>query len=97
MNLILKQILILGTAFFVILWFQNCEDKRNNKIRTTFHDTYKLPILVTALLGLIINFKELFSDDIIMAPIIVESTIVPTQNTIISDINQEVYTEMPDF
>jgi hypothetical protein len=52
MNLILKQILILGTTFFVILWFQNCEDTRNNKVRTTFHDTYKLPVLVTALLGL---------------------------------------------
>ena len=97
MNLILKQILILGTTFFVILWFQNCEDTRNNKVRTTYHDTYKLPILVTALLGLIINFKELFSDDIIVTPIIVESTIVPTQNNMFSDMNQQVYTEMPDF
>jgi hypothetical protein len=97
MNLILKQTLILGTTFFVILWFQNCEDTRNNKVRTTYHDTYKLPILVTALLGLIINFKELFNDEIVIAPIIVESSIAPAQDTMFSDMNQQVYTEMPDF
>jgi hypothetical protein len=100
MNIILKQLLIIGATFFIILWFQNCEDKKNNKERNTLQDKYKLPILVSAVVGLILNFKEIFNDnvqenvEIIISEVpskIIQSKGLP------SDMNQHIYTDMPDF
>ena len=98
MNIILKQILIIGATFFIILWFQNCEDKKNNKERTCFQDKYKLPILVCAVVGLLINFKEIFTDDSVENVEVIISEVKPKLNEYSSDmINQQIYTDMPDF
>ena len=42
MNLILKQFLIIGAVFLIILWFQQQDDKRNKRERKSFYDKYKL-------------------------------------------------------
>jgi hypothetical protein len=37
------------------MWFQKCDDKRNNKIRKTFYEKYKLPLLVSSIVGLLLQ------------------------------------------
>jgi hypothetical protein len=59
MNFILKQLLIITCIFLIITWFQNIDDKKYNKIRNTFYDKYKFPILVSAIIGLIINLSDI--------------------------------------
>ena len=95
MNLYLKQFIIIIITFFLILWFQDCDDKKNNKERTSYHDKYKLPILVSALLGLILNFNDIFFPQ----PIIEETIIIENKNILpIKSIqDQQIYTELPDF
>jgi hypothetical protein len=114
MNLYLKQFLIIGLTFLLILWFQDCDDKKTKKERKTFFDMYKLPALVSAVLGLILNFNEIFSNN----ETIVEENIVvikPINNNKMntnkpnlkptikyskgnfSDVDQQIYTELPDF
>lgn len=61
MNLILKQVLIIGTAFTVILWFQHQDDKKTKRERKTFFDKYKLPLLVSSIIGLLINVPSLLN------------------------------------
>ena len=61
MNLILKQLIIIAGAFLVILWFQNVDDKKHNKTRETIYEKYKFPILVSAIIGLVINIPEIIS------------------------------------
>ncbi len=59
MNLILKQILIVGVCFLIILWFQNKEDVKNKRERTSFYDKYKFPLLVSSIVGLILNLQNI--------------------------------------
>ncbi len=61
MNLILKQVLILGAIFTVILWFQHQDDKKTKRERKTFFDKYKLPLLVSSIIGLIMNVPSLLN------------------------------------
>ncbi len=61
MNLILKQVLIIGTIFTVILWFQHQDDKKTKRERKTFFDKYKLPLLVSSIIGLLINVPSLLN------------------------------------
>lgn len=61
MNLILKQVLIIGTIFTVILWFQHQDDKKTKRERKTFFDKYKLPLLVSSIIGLLINIPSLLN------------------------------------
>jgi hypothetical protein len=60
MNLILKQFLIIGAAFLIILWFQNQDDKKHKRERKTFYDQYKFPLLVASIIGLVLNLPALF-------------------------------------
>lgn len=60
MNLILKQFLLIGLAFFIILWFQYQDDKKHKKKRKSFYDKYKFPLLVSSIIGLILNLPILF-------------------------------------
>lgn len=57
MNLILKQVLIMGTVFTVILWFQHKDDQKINRVRKTLFEKYKLPLLVSSIIGLMMNLK----------------------------------------
>jgi hypothetical protein len=59
MNLILKQVLIVGSVFTILFWFQQKDDKKTKRIRKNFIDKFKLPILVSSIVGLILNFKNL--------------------------------------
>ena len=61
MDLILKQLIIIAGTFMVILWFQNVDDKKHNKTRETFYEQYKFPILVSAIVGFVINIPEIIS------------------------------------
>lgn len=58
MNLLLKQVLIIGTIFTIILWFQQQDDKKTKRERNTFFDKYKLPLLVSSIIGLMINMSS---------------------------------------
>ena len=61
MDLILKQLIIIAGTFLVILWFQNVDDRKHNKTRDTFYEKYKFPILVSAIIGFVINIPEILS------------------------------------
>ncbi len=89
MNIYLKQFLIIVTIFLLILWVQNIDDNMKNKKRETTYDKIKLPLLVSAIIGLLlnINLNNLFNykntqDILIITPNCIE--------------NQEVYLDL-DF
>lgn len=60
MNLILKQFLIIGAAFLIILWFQHQDDKKHKRERKSFYEQYKFPLLVSSIIGLVLNLPTLF-------------------------------------
>jgi hypothetical protein len=113
MNIILKQLLIIICTFLIVIWFQNIDDKKYNKIRNTYYDKYKFPILVSAIIGLIINLSDIFSikelcnDNVeniteitFITPI---KKIVEKSNNLIRPLSndnitdQQIYTNLPDF
>jgi len=71
MNIYLKQFLIILTTFFLILWFQDCDDNKKKKQRKSYYDRFKLPTLVCAMLGLILNFNEIFNDETVEEEIVI--------------------------
>lgn len=92
-------------TFLIILWFQNNEDKKYNKTRVSIYDKYKLPLLVSSIIGLILNFPLLFkiaeckpgnelTEINILTPIR-EITKPPNLKDIIN--NLQISTDMPDF
>jgi hypothetical protein len=60
MNLILKHFLIIGITFIIILWFQYQDDKKHKKERKSYYDEYKFPLLVSSIVGLVLNLPVLF-------------------------------------
>ena len=60
MNLILKQFLIIGVTFIIILWFQYQDDKKHKRDRKSFYNKYKFPLLVSSIIGLVLNLPTLF-------------------------------------
>lgn len=61
MNLILKHFLIIGITFVIILWFQSQDDKKHKKERKSCYDEYKFPLLVSSIVGLVLNLPVLFN------------------------------------
>jgi len=59
MKLILKQFGIIIVVFSITLWVQQMDDKKYNKTRIDFFDKYKFPLLMSAIIGLLINVPEL--------------------------------------
>ena len=57
LNQFIKQFLIIGSTFIIILWFQNLDDKKNKKERISQYEKFKLPVLVAAIIGLILNIS----------------------------------------
>lgn len=55
MNYIIKQGLIVISVFLIVLLYQNKDDKKYKKERTTFYDKYKFPILISSIIGLLLN------------------------------------------
>ena len=104
MNLILKQLLIITGTFLIITWFQNTDDKKYNKIRNTFYDKYKFPILVSAIIGLIINLPEIISTTKELCQnnreTITEIAFITPIKKVKDKLNstdQQIYTSLPDF
>jgi|LauGreDrversion4_2_1035121.scaffolds.fasta_scaffold191720_2 hypothetical protein len=58
MKLIMKQILIVVSSFFIIFWLQKKEDKRTNRVRNTPYERFKFPLLVSSMVGLLFTMKE---------------------------------------
>jgi predicted permease len=56
MNKYLQQIIIISSVFLIILWFQNQDDKKHNKKRKLLYDIYKFPVLISAIVGLLLNY-----------------------------------------
>lgn len=109
MDYILKQVLIIGSIFLIILWYQNQDDKRYNKKRISFYDKYKFPILVSSIVGLLLQIPNLFNKTCINTnlakPYIhnnnfgmnIEKNKLTwfNGNNTVSD--QQIFTDLPDF
>jgi len=105
MKLIVKQIIVMIISFLIILWFQNNDDKKHNRKRLGLYDKYKLPLLVSAIIGFILNLPLLFkskecnqvlSEITILTPI--QEVSMPTQKSLKDIINNlQISTDMPDF
>ena len=66
------QLLIIISVFLIILWFQNQDDKKHEKIRNGYYDTYKFPVLMSSIIALLLNIstnKKSKESDIFMSPI----------------------------
>ena len=57
MNKFFNQLLIVSAVFVVIYWFQKKDDKKSKRVRTTFIEKYKLPLLVSSIIGFVLNFN----------------------------------------
>jgi hypothetical protein len=129
MNLIIKQILLIGTIFLTILWIQNIDDKKYKKERKSIYDKYKFPLLVSAIIGLILNLpafmgfnceiKKMEYNNEISRTFIHNNNFgnhavndklswfdngipeqIPQNNFInksLDNIEQQIYTDLPDF
>jgi hypothetical protein len=76
MNLILKQFLIIGATFLIILWFQYQDDKKHKRERNSFYEQYKFPLLVSSIIGLVLNLPTLFGTDEKSVETLTELTII---------------------
>lgn len=97
MNIIVLQSLIISSIFIFIKWFQYIDDKKNNKIRISLYDKYKLPLLISSIIGLIIYYSNIFNntntDSCYFNPFLIFNTNTKHKyNT-----EQLVYTEMANF
>jgi hypothetical protein len=54
----LKEFLILILTFGVIYWFQYVDDKKRCKRREGIYDNIKLPLLATAIVGLVLFWEK---------------------------------------
>lgn len=61
MTIIIKKILILISIFLLIYWLQSYDDKKYNIKRKSFYDKYKIPIFYCAIIGIILNYINIFS------------------------------------
>ena len=109
MNLIIKQIIVVIITFLIILWFQNSDDKKHKRNRESLYDKYKLPLLVSTIIGLILNLSLLFNiNECKLNNIIKEVNIItpikevqihPCNYDNIKEIinNLQISTDLPDF
>lgn len=87
MKLIMKQMLIVVSSFFIIFWLQSKEDKRTNKVRNTPYEKFKFPILVASMVGLLFTMKEfIHSNNIneitVVTPIEMPKEFMPMKKTL---------------
>jgi hypothetical protein len=54
----LKYFLILAVTFSIVYWFQMVDDKKRCKERTNIYDKIKLPLLVSAIVGLVLLWNN---------------------------------------
>jgi len=104
MKLVIKQIIVMIIVFIIILWFQNNDDKKHNRTRLTLFDKYKLPLLVSTIIGLILCFPLFFKlqecpPEKIITDINILTPINEVKSSNLKDIinNLQISTDMPDF
>ena len=95
MTRIVKQLLIIVFVFLLILWIQKMDDNSKNKKRENLYDKIKLPLLVSAIVGLLlnINLNNIINDTIESEIIIIKPNCNMTNSGMI---NQDVYLDL-DF
>lgn len=84
MNPYLKQFIIITIVFIIIMVYQEQQDKRHNRVRETTYEKYKLPLLVSSIVGLLLNL-----DILNLKPTVVCQQ-VPIKN-------QQIFTEYTNF
>lgn len=60
MKSIIKQFIIVVLSFTLILWVQHIDDKKNGVVRQSWWDKLNFPLLVSCLIGLVLNLPFLF-------------------------------------
>jgi hypothetical protein len=98
MILILKQILIITISFLIVYWFQYKDDLKVKRKRITMYEKFKFPLLIATIVGLVLNLHEFMNKDCKITSVVVSPIIErKTESSHFSDINQLIYTDMPDF
>lgn len=90
MNIFIKYFLIILFTFIFILWFQNIDDKKYNKNRISIYEKYKFPLLISSIIGLIIN---LYHNNCIKNDFKQNKIKLFNPN----NLQQQIYIEMPNF
>lgn len=106
----LKQFLIIITAFGIVYWFQQVDDKKRCKKRETIYDNIKLPLLVSAFVGLILfwdndRFITIFSSNDVSVnevrntapPEFISAKDLPKVEGGINHPEFDVYTSLPEW
>ena len=95
MNRYIIQLLIIVFVFLIILWIQRFDDTKQNKKRDTLYDKIKVPLLVSAITGLLlnINIDNLFS---FKKNNKINEILIVTPKTGPNIMNQDVYIDL-DF
>ncbi len=103
MNNIIKQVIIIISCFLLILWFQEIDDKKSKRVRTSMFDQYKVPLIVSSIVGLFLNlnlnadiFNQLFCKDINLTPQnvitqnITPENVIPENPINLNNINRDI-------
>ena len=97
MNNIIKQVIIIISCFLLILWFQEIDDKKSKRVRTSMFDKYKVPLIVSSIVGLFLNlnlnadiFNQLFCKDINLTPEnVISQNVIPENPINLNNINTD--------
>jgi predicted permease len=92
MNIFIKYFLFIFFTFIFILWFQNNDDKKYNKNRISIYEKYKFPLLISSIVGLIIN---LYHNNCINNDFKFKENKIKLFNP--NTLHQQIYIEMPNF
>ena len=98
----LKQFIILVIIFSVIYWFQHIDDIKRCKERKGIYNKIKLPLLVTAIVGLVIFWNQesvpcTNESVMIVIPEIQDNFITNNNTNANANSNFDVYTGLPEF
>ena len=96
----LKEFLILLITFGVIYWFQIVDDRKRCKKREGVYDNIKLPLLVTAIVGLVIFWNQESvpcTNEAVMIVIPETQDNFMRNNNTNTNSNFDVYTGLPEF
>ena len=87
-----KYLIIIIFSFFVFLWIQIIDDKKYKITRNSLYDKYKNPLLISLIIGLILNLNIAEHNNI--SEIIV-TTIEPMENMELNNFNKDDFISFP--
>lgn len=101
MNSKIQQFLIISFIFFIVLWYQNKDDKKFNKKRNSTYEKYKFPILICSIVGLLFNIPNIICISKCENKTFNNAT-KPFIHSLFPKISeqipeQEIYTDLPNF